>query len=79
MPLIAKNIIVGGNILKKEEPASIVEPRRPSVSLKDLREQGTAKSSPTRNEKFVGAKNVEVNKEKFFYKDSPYIRELIDN
>lgn len=74
MPIIAKNIIVGGVKELKPEPKK-VETRR----IASVRQAPPPVAPPTKKEKYVEATYVKHNKDSIFYKDSPYIRELLGN
>jgi hypothetical protein len=74
MPIIAKNIIVGGVAEVKPEPKK-VEARR----VTQFRAAPPPITPPTKKEKYVEATHVKHNKDSIFYKDSPYIRELLGN
>ena len=59
------------------EPASIVTPIKEDTRRNRLKK--IKNKIEDRKISYTSAKNVVINKEKIFYKDSPYTRELIDN
>lgn len=74
MPIIAKNIIIGDVTEVKTEPKKVETRRTTSV-----RQALPPVTPPTKKEKYVEATHVKYNKDSIFYKDSPYIRELLGN